>query len=101
MDAGHLELTVRLKPRRWMRWLGQPADAPVVRRHELDELGAYVWKQCDSSQTVEQMIRQFADEHQLNLRESEMSIMAFISMLMKRGLIGVAPPTTGDPESDP
>ena len=93
-DAGKLELTLTIKPARWMRLLGQ-ADVPVVRKFELDDLGRYFWNQCAASPTVEQLIRKFAKDHHLNLREAEVSVLAFFQTLMKRGLVGVVPPGEG------
>ena len=88
-DAGNLELTLALPPAKWTRWLGQKQSTPVIRKSELDELGRYVWQQCSNSLTVEQLIRRFAQEHHINLREAEVSVLAFLQTLMKRGLVGV------------
>ena len=90
--SGQLELTLRATPARWTRFLGRSADVPVVLRFELDELGRDVWKRCETRITVEQLIRGFADDHGLNLRESEVSVTSFLRVLMKRGLIGVGIP---------
>ena len=91
-DDGRLVLILSLKPARWTRLLGQSPDIPVLRRFELDDLGRYVWEQSATSPTVEQLIRQFAADHQVNMREAEVSVTSFIQMLMKRGLIGVVAP---------
>lgn len=91
-EAGSLELTLRAMPAKWTRLLGRPTDVPVLLRYELDELGRYVWEQCASVLTVEQLIRQFAQHHGMNLREAEVSVLTFLQTLMKRGLIGVDPP---------
>ena len=99
--AGNLELTLAATPAKWTRLLGRPRDVPVVVRYELDELGRYVWDQCAASLTVEQLIRQFAQQHGLNLREAEVSVSTFLQTLMKRGLIGVMPPETPETPENP
>ncbi len=91
-NNGRLVLILSLKPARWTRLLGQSPDIPVLRRFELDDLGRYVWEKSAASPTVEQLIRRFAADHQVNVREAEVSVTSFIQMLMKRGLIGVVAP---------
>lgn len=91
-DDGRLVLILSLKPARWTRLLGQSPDIPVLRRFELDDLGRYVWEKSAASPTAEQLVRHFATDHQVNMREAEVSVTSFIQMLMKRGLIGVVPP---------
>jgi hypothetical protein len=93
-DNGRLVLILSLKPARWTRLIGQSPDIPVLRRFELDDLGRYVWEKSATSPTVEQLIRRFAADQQVNVREAEVSITSFIRMLMKRGLVGVVAPDT-------
>jgi hypothetical protein len=96
-EDGRLELLVQTKPARWARFLGGAGSTPVERRIELDELGRFVWERCGESPTVEQLIRSFAQEHRVNLREAEVSVLSFFQMLMKRGLVGVTVPQQEGP----
>jgi len=41
---------------------------------------------------VEKLIRDFAADHQLNLREAEVSVLSFCRILIRRGLVVVAMP---------
>ena len=101
-DDGRVVLVLSLKPARWTRILGQSTEIPVLRKFELDELGHEVWDRCASSPTVEQLIRRFAADHQVNVREAEVSVVSFIQMLMKRGLVGVeAPDGSAASDDDP
>ena len=91
-DAGDLELTLALKPARWTRILGRDTKIPAIRKYQLDDLGRYVWEQAAESPTVEAIIRQFARQHKINIREAEVSVTAFLRMMMQRGLVGMASP---------
>ncbi|MEM1211857.1 MAG: PqqD family protein [Planctomycetota bacterium] len=57
---------------------------------ELDELGKRVWLDCNGSRTVERITERFAERHGLRFHEARVSVMAFLEMLLKRSLIGVA-----------
>ncbi len=61
---------------------------------ELDALGVFVWQAIDNRKTVEQLIRHFAREKRVALREAEVSILAFLKMLTQRGLIALVPGNT-------
>ncbi len=56
---------------------------------ELDELGAFVWDAADGTRTVEGLIRHFAAEKKVNLREAEVAVLAFLKMLAKRNLMAL------------
>ena len=98
-DAGDLELTLALKPARWTRLLGRDPEVPAIRKYQLDDLGRYVWEQAADSPTVESLIRQFAEHHKINIRESEVSVTAFLRSMMQRGLVGMAVAEPGGPEA--
>lgn len=56
---------------------------------ELDEIGRWVWDQCDGRTTVLRMIESLAKQHKLNLREAEVATLTFLQMLSAKRLIGV------------
>lgn len=89
VSATAWRLTVPLRPRRWANFiLRVPSD--LTRTFELDELGKFVWDQCDGKTSVRQIIRKLAKRYNLNEREAEVSTVAFLQSLTKRGLIGLA-----------
>ncbi|MHC4873051.1 MAG: PqqD family protein [Planctomycetota bacterium] len=55
----------------------------------LDELGNTVWKMIDGRRTVKVIAERFAEEKGIHRREAEASVVAFLSMLMKRGIITI------------
>ncbi|MEM6391167.1 MAG: PqqD family protein [Planctomycetota bacterium] len=67
---------------------------------ELDELGKRVWVDCNGRRTVERITERFAERHGLRFHEARVSVMAFLEMLMKRGLIGVAVMERGGVDGD-
>ncbi|MEM6551733.1 MAG: PqqD family protein [Planctomycetota bacterium] len=66
---------------------------------ELDELGKRVWVDCNGRRTVERITERFAERHGLRFHEARVSVMAFLEMLMKRSLVGVAVMEGGAAES--
>ncbi len=80
-------LKAPLKKTLLKRMLGLPNHEKYF---ELDDLGASVWRACNGSSTIEQIITNFAAQHRLNIREAEVSITTFINTLMRRGLLVLA-----------
>ena len=64
----------------------------MERKVNLDELGSFVWEQCDGKTTVRDMIRRFAERFKLNRKEAEVSIAQFLRTLAKRGFVGIMVP---------
>lgn len=54
----------------------------------LDQLGTQVWEMCDGRTTVEAMIRNLSETHKLNLKEAEISLLAYLKKLGQKGLVG-------------
>jgi hypothetical protein len=90
-DSG--EVTLYL-PRRDVWWVNAIARIFYVpkkgRGVMLDELGTNVWDMIDGQATVKQVIERFAERYRLSKREAELSIVAHLKNLAKRGLIGIA-----------
>ncbi|HVX83257.1 MAG TPA: PqqD family protein [Phycisphaerae bacterium] len=74
------------------RIFGAGGAAGREKTFELDALGTWVWKRMDGTRRVEELIRQFAAEQRVNVREAEVAIVAFLKMLAKRGLVALAVP---------
>ena len=54
----------------------------------LDEIGTQVWTMCDGRTTVEAMIRRLSEVHKLNVKEAEISLLAYLKQLGQKGLVG-------------
>ncbi|HUS58241.1 MAG TPA: PqqD family protein [Planctomycetota bacterium] len=80
-------------PRRevwWVKALSKILYIPKGRKLALDELGTNVWDLIDGKSNVGQLISRFAEKYRLSKREAELSIVAYLRMLAKRGIIGIA-----------
>jgi len=90
-DSG--EVTLYL-PRREVWWVNALAKIFYIpkkgRGIVLDELGTSVWDMIDGRTNVKQVIERFAGTYRLSKREAELSIVAHLRNLAKRGLIGIA-----------
>ena len=60
-----------------------------IKKLQLDELGTSVWNLMDGNRSVRQLVQIFAETHQLESREAEVSVTQFIRELGRRGLIGM------------
>lgn len=58
----------------------------------LDDMGNHVWNMIDGKRSVKAISRDFAREMGIHNREAEASVVAFLSMLMKRGLVTIIIP---------
>ena len=61
---------------------------PKSRTLMLDQIGAQVWEMCDGKTSVDTMIRKLSNEHKLNLKEAEVSLLTYLKSLGKKHLIG-------------
>jgi len=87
LAGGALQLTVPVRPGRIARWMTRSGDRPVLRRFELDELGGDLWRMMDGTKTVRTLIEEFGARHQLNLREAEVAVLAYLRTLAERGIM--------------
>lgn len=77
-------------------WFGRMADKvglwdrrPMIKRIELDEMGTFVWERIDGDHSVRDIARAFVDEYEVQPREAELSVTAFIKTIGQRGIIGL------------
>lgn len=63
---------------------------PVTeRKFELDEFGSFVVRQIQRRVSVMEMIIAFERQFRMSRRESELGVVAFVKILMKRQLLSV------------
>jgi hypothetical protein len=60
------------------------------KRFALDDLGTEVFGLIDGRRSVRQIAEAFATRHGVNRREAQLSVAAFLRLLMQRGLVAVA-----------
>lgn len=93
---GGAKLKVPVQPTRLAgRLFRMPEGA--TKTFELEAIGYSVWKQCDGKTSVQQIIRRLSKEYNISLRETEVSTVAFLQTLVRKGLIGMAMP---EPKSE-
>ena len=89
-------LTYPVQAKPWLRKIfkGAAGREPEIiqRKLQLDSLGSSVWQMVDSQNSVKDISRSFQQQHQLGLREAEISVSEFIQQLGKRGLIALKEP---------
>jgi len=89
-DSGEITLFVPVRRVWWIRAMSKVLHVPQGRRIALDELGSNVWKFIDGKANVGTIIKRFGEQYKLSRREAELSVVAYMKTLMKRGLIGMA-----------
>ncbi len=87
-EPGRIALHVPIKTSRMTRMLTRVLSMPDSKTIELDEFGGAVWEMCDGIHTVEQFVGHTCSTYQLNRRQAEVSVLAFMRMLLERRLIG-------------
>ena len=72
-----------------VRRFGGSEEQVQTKKLQLDALGSSVWDLLDGKRSVRQLIKIFAETHQLQTREAEVAVTQFIRELGRRGLIGL------------
>jgi len=65
---------------------------PNKRVVALDEVGSFVWEQCDGNNTIDVIVRKIRNKYNLTRKEAETSLLMYMRQLGKRGYIGFAVP---------
>jgi len=76
----------------WGRLLANFFSIPDSRELKLDRVGSHVWQLCDGERTANEVIVAMCEEYKLSRREVEVSFIAFMRLLAKRGMVVVAVP---------
>lgn len=61
----------------------------IRRKIQLDQMGSSVWQLIDGQRSVSDIAISFQRQHQLDNRESEISVTSFLKELGKRGLVAM------------
>jgi len=93
LPGGVLRLHYLTSMKPWFAGIAKRMGAwdgkPLVKKLELDELGAFCWNLVDGTRSVRDLARALAERYQLPPREAELAVAAFLRELGKRGIIGV------------
>jgi hypothetical protein len=89
-DAGETRLVVPRRDAWWVGVLARVFYIPKQRRITLDEVGSYVWELCDGRHDVRRIVKALSARYKLHRKEAEVSVVAYLRELAKKGLIGIA-----------
>jgi len=85
--------TVATVPARKPKYLVPPlswvVSHPTHRQVQLDAVGSSVLDRCDGVRTIEAIIEDFAADHRLTFRESQLAVGQFLRQLSQRGIVVV------------
>lgn len=98
-ESGKMILRVRLLPE--VGWMDRFRPRVDTRRYELDDFGSFVVARINGNHTVLEIINGFQEAFGMSRRESELGVVAFIKMLMKRRLLSVGVCATTGPGNTP
>ena len=87
-DSGEAEITVTRQENWKIRLLSKVFYIPQERTITLDEVGTEVWQMCNGGTTVGQMIEKLSDKYQLNRKEAEVSLLAYLKTLGQKRFVG-------------
>ena len=93
---GTAVVTVEVGCSSWMKPLRRWFAIRPTARYRLDATGTAVYDSIDGRKTFEQLVDEFAAQHDLTFFESRAMLMNYVQMLMKRGLIAVAVNKAGE-----
>ena len=88
---GSAQLKVPVQPSRIAERIFRVPEG-TTKTFELEAIGYSVWKQCDGKTSVQQIIRRLSKQYNRSLRETEVSTIAFLQTLVRKGLVGMAVP---------
>lgn len=88
LPDGGGKLHVKVRPPRVARWLIGSTQLRD-KTFEFDRFGRFVWDQIDGRTAVSTIIRRLSEQMQLNLRVAETSTVAFLKLLVRRGLVAM------------
>ncbi len=85
-------LVIPQKGRLWVKITSKIFMLPDKRVVALDEVGSFVWMQCDGNNSIDVIVRKLRNKYNLTRKEAETSLLMYMRQLGKRGYIGFAVP---------
>lgn len=93
MPDGLVQLSYPLAVKPWFGRLAEKVGMwdkrPMIKQIELDEMGTFVWSLIDGDHSVRRIAEAFVAEYEVQQREAELSVTAFIKTIGQRGIIGL------------
>lgn len=93
LPDGLVQLAYPLAVKPWFGRLAEKVgmwdEKPMIKQVELDEMGTFVWERIDGERSVRRIAEEFAKAYEVQPREAELSVTAFIKTIGQRGIIGL------------
>ena len=87
-EDGEVQVSVTRQETWRVRLLSKVFYIPKKRKITLDEVGSEVWQMCNGRTTVAQMIEELSGKYQLNRKEAEVSLLAYLKTLAQKRFVG-------------
>ncbi|MCE9592245.1 MAG: PqqD family protein [Planctomycetes bacterium] len=88
LPGGGERIKVPFHPSGVYKWLLRVPET-ATKRFDLDPMGVEVLAMCDGQKSVRYIAQRFAKTHSLNPHEAEQAVVAFIQMMMRKGIVSV------------
>jgi len=89
-DEGEVSIVIPPKDKTWVKIITKIFMIPGKRVVVLDEIGSFVWMQCDGEHTIKDIINSLTGKYRLTRKEAEVSLINYMRTLGKRGMLGFA-----------
>lgn len=91
-DDGNIVVTLPRRSDLTGKLLAWVFFVPESKPISLDDVGTFVWSRCDGEHSMRDIVTALCAEYKMGRRETELSLIEFMKMLGKRGMIGFAVP---------
>ena len=92
VDNDELELTIYRKKTKLVILLSKLFKLQETRKIVLDKTGACIWRLCDGSKSISDIVELFSKKYSLHRERVERSLLVYLEQLVRRGLIAVIAP---------
>jgi coenzyme PQQ synthesis protein D (PqqD) len=89
-EDGLIQLSVPVRQTLYTKIMKRLTQVPKFKKIELDEIGTFVWTQCNGRNNVRALIKKLCKRYKLSQREGEVSMTQYLQSLAQRNLIGLA-----------
>lgn len=85
-----LQLTIPRRKNARANVLAWMFGVPDERKLVLDEMGSFVWRQCDGEHSVQDLVAELVRQYRLSQREATVSLTTYLRTLGRRNLVAFA-----------
>lgn len=89
-DEDEVSIVIPQMDKLWVKIVTKIFMVPGKRVVVLDEIGSYVWLECDGEHTIRDIMNSLSGKYRLTRKEAEVSLITYMRNLGKRGMLGFA-----------